>query len=85
MTDLSNAWNDMDITDIVCSILVPLIMYLLSSHHLVHLFSLKSYSIMLFFSQSTSPAFVEVIHDVHAVKFNSWFSVFILLDLYKLR
>jgi len=82
MTDLSNAWNDMDITNIVCCILVHLIMYLLSSHRLFHLFSLKSYPVMLFFSQSTSPAFVKVIHDFHAVKFNSWFAVFILLDLY---
>lgn len=84
MTDLSNAWNDMDITNIVCSILVHLIIYLFSSRRPFHLFSIKSYPVMLFFSQSTSPAFVKVIHDFHAVKFNSRFSVFILLDLNKL-
>ena len=69
---------------LTCEYANNLIMYLLSSYRLFHLFSIKSYPVMLFFSQSTSPAFVKVIHDFHAVKFNSRFSVFILLDLYKL-
>lgn len=78
MTDLLNAYNDMNTDHVKCSILIYLFIFAFFTSFPSSV--LKSSPIMRPFSYCTSTALFKVIKDLNVHKSNGQFSVFTSLD-----